>query len=473
MRPVRSCLIGLIPLVYHISGVIEMAIPYAPSRQYVPDNSIIDIIMQAARQKADSQREGGAIWGNTVGNLGKIASGTIRDIAEGKAIAQEQERKAMLEAPRLADEAKLRGLNIQRGERELAEADKEAQRTAWFESKLQSGEMPKPAEVMAMMGEKRGFDVIKGIGLLQPDGAARYSDQAKVLRDAARAVKALPAAAQPAAWGVMRSSLMSQGAVDESMVPEAFDPNLLDQAAAFGQEPAKAPEAFNLSPGQVRYGGDGKVIASLPKEPKAPEYREIEGKMYEIRGGKAIPVQVQGGAVTPTAPAEASFISQPAFQKLAPPAKTQVVKAAELINTAKEYRKLVLDNVDDSGLLLTGPMAAEIDSAHGNLAFKGAGGYGQGALQAPDREVMEQIFANPASFNPKAIGKTTLRGGKAGIKRALDSAVKRLEDDLFRVYGLRIDDVAPLEKGTTVAAPDKSAPAQWKSVGGYKIREKS
>ena len=58
-----------------------MAIPYAPSRSYVPDSSIIQLIQQAGHDAAQGQRQGGAIWGNAVRDIGGIAAGTIQDIA--------------------------------------------------------------------------------------------------------------------------------------------------------------------------------------------------------------------------------------------------------------------------------------------------------------------------------------------------------------------------------------------------------
>lgn len=440
-----------------------MAIPYASRRSYTPDSSIIQLIQQAGHDAAQGQRQGGAIWGNAVRDIGGIAAGTIQDIAAGKAHAAEVARKEAIQAPILADEAKLRALNIQRSEREVAEADKEAARTAWFESKLQSGEMPKPAEVMAMMGEKRGFDVIKGIGLLQPDGAARYGDQAKVLRDAARAVKALPAAAQPAAWGVMRSSLISQQAVDASMVPEAFDANLLEQAASYGQEPTKPPNlelketGAGFQPWNPQAGTLGAPVAPpKPNAPKEPVYKDIGGQTYEIKNGVAVPVKIQGGVQAPT-PDEAPFINQPGYAKLSNAAKTAVTSMNNFIQAAEKYRSKLDTLTGPTGILLTGEDAADLDSEHAALLFTAAKAFEQGALQAPDKAVVEQMIPNPAKWS--SMLKTATQGGKAGQMRAMNTTIKNFKDRMKSTWGLSatpVLDTQPLENGTRVTVPSST-----------------
>lgn len=78
-----------------------MAIPYAPSRMYEDRSSIGDLILRAGENKARGLREGGQIWGNAISNIGQLAAGTIRDIAEGKRVEAERKRREPLEAEQL------------------------------------------------------------------------------------------------------------------------------------------------------------------------------------------------------------------------------------------------------------------------------------------------------------------------------------------------------------------------------------
>lgn len=463
-----------------------MAIPYAPRGVYQPDNTIIGLIQQAGRDAAQGQRAGGAIWGNTVNGLGQIAAGTIQDIAAGKAQAAEMKRKEEMERPRIEAENRKRTLEIQGLERARADADRKAADDESFKGILRTGTREKV--LASFQGDPDRYkQALEHFGRMDSHKNTMLGEAAAAIRlmgDSPEAAMAQLDDLAETGWNpkeieemkaqIQQNPANIPGIVDDFLVNSPVEAH--KALASVNKKPDTRSLALQLNDALQK--GDkvaaGRIQEAIrleaaagraPAAPKEPVYKDINGIPHEIKNGVAIPVKIQGAAPQDVPPAEAPFVAQPAFQKLPTAAKNQVVKAAELINTAKEYRKLVLDNVGDSGLLLSGPMAAEINSAHGNLAFKGAGGYGQGALQAPDREVMEEIFTNPASLSPSAVAKTSIRGGKKGIKQSLDRAVKRLEDDLYRVYGLKLDDVAPLENGTRVPAP---APAQ-QSGGGVSV----
>lgn len=438
-----------------------MAIPYAPSRMYEDRSSIGDLILRAGENKARGLREGGQIWGNAISNIGQLAAGTIRDIAEGRAAEKAARAKAEADRPRLESEQKMRDIAIRKGESELEQAEMERKRTEEFNGLLMGETEPTAKDLIRVLGPRDGAAAWSALQTTKPDVVKRFTDKQEVLKKGLLGVAAVPEAARAKVYEGLRQNYLAQGLITEQDAPAQYDPEWFAQALNFGEKPkeVKEPEGFSLSPGQVRFSPDGKVIASAPREPKPPKeptYKEIEGRLYIVEGDKARPVNVPGGEVKPSTPGEASFVNQPGFKALPTPAKTQVAAAADLIRTAKAYRDKLLEVVDDTGIKLTGSDAAELNAMNAALLFKGAKGFGQGALQAPDKAVMEQMFPNPA--NIKAAPGTFMRGGKAGLKQSLDSAINQLETDLFRTYGMKLDDQAPLETGTRVSTPSKGKP---------------
>jgi hypothetical protein len=87
-------------------------------------------------------------------------------------------------------------------------------------------------------------------------------------RDAARGVKALPPEKQAGGYDFAVKGLVSGGVLKPEEVPP-FTPELLEQVANYGEKP-KGNEGFTLTPGQVRFGADGKQIADVPAAPKEP-----------------------------------------------------------------------------------------------------------------------------------------------------------------------------------------------------------
>lgn len=424
-------------------------LPYAPRSVYNPDNTIIGLIQQAGRDAAQGQRAGGAIWGNTVNGLGQIAAGTIQDIAAGKAQAAEVARKEALEAPIRQQQQRLGEMSIQKGERERAAAETEAMRAQKL-SEMFSGEAPPtPNAIIGLFADdpERGFNIVKGLTAIQPDSEKkieRYRDQATLLRDAVAGVGSTPDPLKPQAWTMARNSLISRGLISEDMVPPDYSPEAFEMVANFGRAPEKAakPESFTLSPGQVRYGADGKPIASVPKEVAKPEPQD-------------------------TASADSVFVNQPAFKKLTNAGKTAVTSMNNFIQDAEKYRAKLDELTDRSGVNLTGEDAAELDSAHAALLFTAAKAFEQGALQAPDKQVVEQMIPNPAKWG--SILKTVSQGGKAGQLRAMDTALSNFKARMKSTWGLSPTGTIqgsqePLQNGARVQSP--SGP---KKVGKYTV----
>lgn len=429
---------------------MSFTIPYAPRRQYEPNTTIADLIQRGGAQRADSIRRGGEISANMYGSLGQIASGAFQQYQAQKA----EKAKIAADAPRLADEARMRDVNIRRSEAELKEQEAEALKSQAL-SEIFSSDRPDPKAIIQVMGPERGMRIVSGLSALQPDSEKQYRDQSTLLRDAISGVGAVPEPLRADAWKLARQNLLSRGLISPDMAAEEYSPAEFARVSGFGRAPEapKAQEPFSLSPGQVRYGPDGKMIASVPREPKEPKdptYREINGQTYIMQGTKAIPVNVPGAAVANT-PDEAPFVAQPGYQKLPPAGKTAVTSMNNLIQDAKAYRQKLDELVGSSGINLTGEDAALLNSMHAGLLFTAAKAYEQGALQAPDKAVVEQIFPNPAKWS-SAVG-TLSRGGKAGQLSAIDNLISDFEKRMQRTWGLKPSTEAPLDLGTTVPGP--------------------
>ena len=88
----------------------------------------------------------------------------------------------------------------------------------------------------------------------------------------------------------------------------------------------------------------------------------------------------------------------------------------------QSYRNLIEQTVGISGANLTGDDAARLRTAKSALEFAIAQAVGTGALQAPDRAVVQDLIPDPTSLRG-AVG-SLARGQKQGQLAALDEALK-------------------------------------------------
>ena len=93
-------------------------------------------------------------------------------------------------------------------------------------------------------------------------------------------------------------AVMQMGAPFAQMAQQ----QLLQQQKLAQPQPQPQPQPFNLSPGQTRFGPDGKPVASLPPTPPQPPQRQpqiiqtAEGPMVVGPDGKAMPITGPAGA---------------------------------------------------------------------------------------------------------------------------------------------------------------------------------
>lgn len=100
--------------------------------------------------------------------------------------------------------------------------------------------------------------------------------------------------------------------------------------------------------------------------------------------------------------------------------KSQVDSLNSVEAQFNNYRNLINTTVGSSGVKLTGKEAARLRTAKAALEFAIAEAVGTGALQAADRDVVQDIISDPTSI--KRAGGNIMRGGKQGALSSLDEA---------------------------------------------------
>lgn len=103
-------------------------IPWAPQGR--PDNTIAQMILQAGRDRAEGLRRGSAITANALGSLGGIAQGYYEDRARQRQLAARnalEQAKLDSEAPVRAADARLKEMNLRKGEAEIKQMEAEAE----------------------------------------------------------------------------------------------------------------------------------------------------------------------------------------------------------------------------------------------------------------------------------------------------------------------------------------------------------
>lgn len=198
-------------------------------------------------------------------------------------------------------------------------------------------------------------------------------------------------------------------------------------AAVTLQKYLQQKEDFTLSAGQKRYDAEGNLIAA--GAPVAAtgitSYDENGNPIY--------------GPVN-------TLSAQPAYSKLNPTQKGKADALNNLVTQLNKYRSLINSSVGESGILLTGVDAAQLESSLNSIMFAAAQAEGTGALQAADRAVIEKIIPNPTQFSSAA--GTLLTGGKAGQLAKIDGQIDKYVSNM-QGYGL-----SPTSTGQVAPAQD-------------------
>jgi hypothetical protein len=281
--------------------------------------------MQNGQNQADIHAFKGNNWANTIGAAGQII---------GQGIQQHQEQKAQSKRAQAIDQ-------------------------------LFSGEqMPDPQSIIRVFGPKDGLDVIKGLSAIHPEAKVNYKDRMEQFRDAARGVRALPPDKQAGGYDFAVKGLVSGGVLKPEEVPP-FTPELLEQVASYGQEPAKPvaakePKKYEVDvPGpngtkvkrlvteeELAGGVQQYVTPPTPKEPREPKEEKL--------------VQIMGPAGQVVWARESEAVGKPAAQAARTPTG-QERTALSFYNRAKDASETALkteESIAKYGLLDQGRLAA-------------------------------------------------------------------------------------------------------------------
>ena len=215
------------------------SLPFVLPRLYEPHDNIAELILRQGQIAADRQARSGEIWGNTIANLGQQAGQAIQQHAE-----QSQVKK----------------------------------QTQAIQQLFSGPEMPKPEDIIRVLGPKNGIDVIKGLNAIHPSASAQYKDRMEQFRDAARGVLALPTELRPHAYDVARGGLIRGGVLTDQEAPAQYDESLVTQVAHHGEAPAKPQGPLKASPGDVFLDPQTfEQKAAIPeKAPKPPSLQHVE-----------------------------------------------------------------------------------------------------------------------------------------------------------------------------------------------------
>jgi len=242
-----------------IQSVGYVTRPYAST-----DGRIGDLLRRRGDTTAQAILRGGEIQAQMWGRLGQMAQGAVNDYVTEKR-----------EAPIRRDEARMRGLRMQAAEREAAEpARMAAQDSAFMRLLSESPDgNPDPRAVVSIYGPQKGLTIAQGLHAFGELQRGDVKDARETAGRLALGLKVMSPQAQAALWQPVKDAAKRGGWGDAVPFPDAPDASFLDGLIQWGtgKEIAKPKdEGFTLSPGQQRFGADGKPIASVAAAPKEP-----------------------------------------------------------------------------------------------------------------------------------------------------------------------------------------------------------
>jgi hypothetical protein len=247
-----------------------------------------DSIRQAAEIEARRRQQSGQIWGGAIANIGQQVGQGIQ--------AWQQEKK---DAPILAEEARLRGLNLDIAELNLTEAQKAARAKEDAATKQQAYDrlmgsmLEEGPNGLPQISPEKMFAALQQAGMAEmwPDAVNTMAATNKMTEE--RQVKDRDILGRYAATVINfgnepqvainliklaeKQELISERASHAIQQQIEANPDsvaqimeaVLAQASKDVQALVRRPEGYTLSEGQTRFEG-GQPVASVPKPPPTP-----------------------------------------------------------------------------------------------------------------------------------------------------------------------------------------------------------
>lgn len=179
--------------------------------------TVAEIILHRGDQQANERQRQGDIRGSMWQNLANIAANY------GKTIQQQQEEahKEALDAPIRAQEAQMRGLQIQNAQGEIAARTATTAHDKAFRDALLNGA---PDEELIKIDPERGEKIITGRDSIVRAKQTGYLDRQKILMDTTLGLEAVPADIRADAYAQKRKELVDNKIITPADAPEQFDP---------------------------------------------------------------------------------------------------------------------------------------------------------------------------------------------------------------------------------------------------------
>lgn len=244
------------------------------------------------------------------------------DYARFLGLQQQQEASAALAEQRrtLADQ---RRLQIDAAQREQQEAER-------LRALFSGEQAPTPAQIYGAVGPERGEKIVSALAAVQDKDLKRFKDSRELFGTVIAGLKALPESLRAETYDSVVQEFAGRGWLDASQV-QPYSPGVLEQYERELMTPEQRnkldnPEPYTLTPGAVRYDGQGNKIAEVPTKPADPAKAgsfedyvvrfakergktaeqltagEIEEarKRYQQADDRPINVNVPGAGLTPT-----------------------------------------------------------------------------------------------------------------------------------------------------------------------------
>lgn len=218
-----------------------MATPfyYGRNYDYGPTMRIADLIRASGQNQAESERRSGEIAANRAMQLGQLVSGGVQSYMQERA-----------EAPRRAQEAELRDIQIQGARTEQAAAERLGRQDSAFMALLEQQPDPDPKELMAIFGPQRGMQIAQGFVAFKDLSNKAVTDARETAGRLALGAKALSPQMRASMWPSIREAAIKGGLGDAETVPEQPTPEYFDAVIgwATGQAPAAPPALIQRDP---------------------------------------------------------------------------------------------------------------------------------------------------------------------------------------------------------------------------------
>lgn len=218
--------------------------------------SVAEIYLEQGRRMADAKRRQGESSANLAMNIGNQFGAAVQQIGQHYADAPRRE---------------LQTLQLDEARRGAAGAKAETEAEGRLRELFATTPTPDPKAIIGIVGPERGTKIVTGLLALQDTEMQRFKTQQEVIAATLAGMDALPENLRKEIYPSVRQTLTTRGVIKPEDAPEAYDATWFQQARNFGQAPAKPAEGFTLNPGDVRFGPDGKQIATVAPAPEKPE----------------------------------------------------------------------------------------------------------------------------------------------------------------------------------------------------------